>query len=160
MLKGNLGLVFIVVLGALGGCNSSGQQQAEKVTSAANTTTARQPSEEGLRSRVQGRWDALIKRDFAQAYQYMSPGYRKLYPISVFTSGFGAVVAWDSITVTSIQVAQGSASAKVTLELFYQLALPGTESLRPGEGLGLISKTLHEDWIWADSEWWFIDPLN
>jgi len=152
------GWVLVLILGLVGGCNSSGQQVEKEA--APKVVTQVQPSEAGLRTRVLARWDALIKRNFEEAYQYLSPAYRRLYPLDVFVARFGSSVIWDSVNITSVAVMPGDDSAKVVLELFYQLALPGVDGARLGADVGLISKTVHESWIWADDEWWFVEPSD
>lgn len=113
-------------------------------------------TEERLRERVEGRWDALVERDFLKAYEFMSPSYRKLYSAEHYTSGFGSVVSWRSAEVLKVDIDGGSANTVV--EVLYQLAIPEGAGATLGSEIGSISKDFNEFWIWSQGEWWFVDP--
>lgn len=117
-----------------------------------------QPSEEGLNERIMGRWDALISRDFERAYGYLSPGYRKLFPVDGYISRFGNAVIWQGVDVE--QVVINSESAKVVVGVSYQLAMPPTAGMFQKDEMPPITKNMNELWLWRDGEWWFVDFVD
>jgi hypothetical protein len=104
-----------------------------------------------LDSRVLGRWEALIDRDFEKAYGYFSPAYRKLFPLRHYLSRTGSSVDWISADIKDSQYA--GTRAEVRVEVDYKLDFP----MEQGEGFGEISKELREIWLWVDGQWWYTD---
>lgn len=156
-----LGGVLVLAATTMVGCGS-GQDSKPAViageqpkATVADTAVTQAPSEARLRERVQGRWDALIKRDFTAAYQYFSPAYRKLTPLEKYSARFGSAVAWESITITGVSLGEGKAD--VSFELSYQLAIPTGDGAALGESIGSISKSMKETWLWSEGEWWFVE---
>jgi len=103
-----------------------------------------------LESRVLGRWEALINKDFELAYDYFSPSYRKLFPLQHYLSRTGSSVRWLSANIKDSQYAETRAEVVVTVD--FNLALPMGE----GDGFGKISKDLDEVWLWVDGQWWYV----
>jgi len=102
-----------------------------------------------LDSRVLGRWEALIDKDFEQAYGYFSPAYRKLFPLRHYLSRTGSSVNWLSANIKDSQYE--GARAEVRVEVNYKLDFP----MGQGDDFGEISKVLKEIWLWVDGQWWY-----
>ena len=107
------------------------------------------PVDSRLEPRVLSRWDALIDRNFEQAYEYFSPAYRKLFPLENYLAKTGSSVAWVSIKIKGIQFDGQRAEVKLVLE--YRLILP----MGAGEDFGQIPKDIDEVWLWIDGDWWY-----
>lgn len=102
-----------------------------------------------LDSRVLGRWDALISRDFEQAYGYFSPAYRKLFPLRYYLANTGSSVGWKSASIKDSQYADTRAEVWVVVD--YNLVFP----MGQGDDFGTISKEIKEIWLWIDGQWWY-----
>ena len=102
-----------------------------------------------LEQRVIARWDALIHRDFATAYSFTSPGYRKLYSLDIFKSGFGNKVAWQRIEVVDIEF-KGSDAAVVGVNIHATY-----DSLQTQKTIDMQSY-VHESWVLVDGQWWYL----
>ena len=114
-----------------------------------NPAVQTEPVNARLEARVLSRWDALISKDFEQAYLFFSPSYRKLFPLQHYLSKTGSSVDWISIQMKDMQF--DGKRAEVELTLNYRLNLPMGE----GDGFGEISKDIDEIWLWVDGEWWY-----
>jgi hypothetical protein len=123
---------------------------------ARDAETSATTQEEALAARVSARWDAMIRRDFAQAYEFLSPSYRALFPLEHMRGLTGSSVNWRSIDIESISIAGETAS--VILSLDYRLTLPPAAGLGPGEDFGVLTKHIEETWVNRDGEWWYVDP--
>ena len=84
-----------------------------------NNPKIKAPVNSELEPRVLGRWDALMARHFDEAYEYLSPAYRKLFPIGHYLSKTGSSVIWLSADITNIQFNDNR--AEVTIDLKYEL---------------------------------------
>jgi|GEM_PF-1372452 len=102
-----------------------------------------------LDSRVLGRWEALINRDFETAYGYFSPAYRKLFPLRHYLSRTGSSVRWLSAEIKDSQYTGARAEVRATVG--YELSLP----MGQGDDFGEITKELKEVWLWIDGQWWY-----
>jgi len=102
-----------------------------------------------LDSRVLGRWEALINRDFETAYGYFSPAYRKLFPLRHYLSRTGSSVRWLSAEIKDSQYTGARAEVRVTLG--YELSLP----MGQGDDFGEMTTELKEVWLWIDGQWWY-----
>lgn len=138
-------LMLFLTLGDASGDSSSSQVVVNDA----------QRSEESLRKRVSGRWDALASRDFAAAYEYLSPAYRKLFPVDGYTSRFGSAVAWEGVDVR--QVTFNGKSAEVVVDVSYQLIVPPEAGMPQADEAQSAAKSMNESWLWRDGEWWFVD---
>lgn len=109
----------------------------------------RQPTEQRLKDRAEGRWAALSKRDFAKAYAYETPGYRSTASLEQFRSQFGSAVRWRGASVSEVEVAEGGDRAKVKVLLDYEAP----------DALGQVytgRRSLFERWIVSEGEWWYV----
>ncbi len=126
----------------------------DQIESDSKQTIQTEPVNAKLESRVLGRWDTLIDKDFVQTYEFFSPAYRKLFPLGHYLSTTGANVDWVSTKI--IDVKFDGNRAEVTLMLNYRLNLPMTA----GANFGKISKNITEIWLWIDGEWWYNNANN
>ena len=109
---------------------------------------ARRAQWDALVQRVTARWDALIRKDFAAAYAYTSPAYRKLYSADVFKRNFGDKVAWHRVEVVGVDF-QGDDAATVGINLFvvYHDAQSGPLDM---------TTYVQEPWVRVDGQWWYL----
>ncbi len=109
------------------------------------------PVNSELEPRVQGRWDALIDKNFEQAYQYFSPAHRRLFPLQHYLSSTGSSVNWLSSEIIDIKINEERAEVKV--RMVSTLDLP----MGVGDDFGQFTKDLRETWLWVDGQWWYTD---
>jgi hypothetical protein len=106
-----------------------------------------------LEQRVQARWQALIRRDFAAAYAFETPAYRELWPLESFTRRYGKSVAWQGVTIKDITFNASATVAQVVLMLGYTAQLPDGNSY-PGR------RRIDEAWVLIDDQWWLTHDLR
>jgi hypothetical protein len=97
--------------------------------------------------RVSERWGALIERDFPKAYQYESPGYRKVYSAEGYQGSFGDRVAWETARVAQAEI--DAQRADVRVQVAYKTVMP---DLTVVDG----SRYLQETWIKEDGTWYHV----
>ena len=122
---------------------------ATPATPAAPAPDAVQERRALLEQRVIAKWDALIRRDFATAYSFTSPSYRKLFSQNAFQSSFGNKVAWRRVEVVDVDF-KGDDAATVGINIHFVYAYPQAE--KP-----LDMKTyVQEPWVRVDGQWWYL----
>ena len=145
-------ILFSVFL--LAGCGQNGSTDSDEVQSSAQEQEAAidevvSRDEGSLEARVAARWDALIKRDFAKAYEFETPGYRGIYDLEQFRGSFGRQVGWLEARVVKVEVTD--ASADVTVSVKYNAMIPNVaqaDSPFVSGETALVEKWIHDDGIW------------
>ncbi|MEZ5582920.1 MAG: hypothetical protein R3F37_09255 [Candidatus Competibacteraceae bacterium] len=112
--------------------------------------------EQALEERVSARWAALIKRDFAVAYEFQTPAYREVYSIEAFNQQFGAAAKWTQATVEKITMQTSSEesnllTADVVVNIHYTVPFPSAEN--PTQTSGFVN----ERWLRKEGQWWYLD---
>jgi len=100
-----------------------------------------------LKQRVAARWDAVIERDFAKAYEYATPDYRKAHSARQYAGKFGSAIDWHVATVKRIRYDRPN-EADVVVTIGYSFDLPGGD--QPARTTGDV----HERWVLDDGQWW------
>jgi len=103
--------------------------------------------EEQLKQRVAARWAAVIKRQFATAYEYETPDYRKAHSAQQYAGKFGSGIDWHVATVKRIRYDRLD-EADVVITIDYSFDLPGGD--QPARTTGDV----HERWVLDDGQWW------
>lgn len=103
-----------------------------------------------LRERVQQRWDAVIAGDFAKAYEYESPEYRKEHTLKEYVSQFGGMVEWHMASVKEVRY-DGDNEAEVVLSLGISFSPTG------GDDPVRTTAELEERWAKIEGKWWRSD---
>lgn len=139
----NLIFAFITIT-VLAGCDST---TTEGTGGQAKAPAAEEQQPESLEQRVKARWDALIERDFEEAYKFNSPEYRKIYTLKDYKGDFGTKVRWTGADVVSTSV-EGN-SATVRIQIAYKTAMPDGRVVD-------ASRYLSEKWVRKDGNWWYV----
>jgi len=129
--------------------NIGGSAAAPQETGDAGTTNESAARRAVLEQRVNARWEALIRRDFAAAYAFTSPAYREAFSLDAFKRNFGSGrVAWQLIEVVSVDF-EGDDAATVGIKIHIVYHDPQTQ--KP------IDMATHdqESWVYADGQWWY-----
>lgn len=121
--------------------------------------TACQPADdrspgEIVLERAQQRWDRVIERDFAQAYEFYTPGFREMTEVDGYRRDMQNVrIRYTGAEALSAECEE--AVCEVHVRVSYRLpesAAPTGMSRIPGE------RRVEETWIRAHGSWWFSPP--
>ncbi|QTA84478.1 antitoxin [Desulfonema magnum] len=102
-------------------------------------------SEAELRDRVNAYWQHKIKGEFAEAYLYEHPNFRKGVNLTNYVKGFVGGMAWQKVDIESVSTEKESAT--VLLKINYILVGIYT----PNEGL---TRNIRDYWQWSDDHWY------
>jgi len=130
-------LVFaLVVLGA--GCASPGRLSEDLQTA--------------LVERVEARWAALEKRDYARAYDFLSPAYRDVFTAEMYQSQFSYMVDRE---LTSVEILHYDAAAAVASVAVGVMSRPVKQTSVASASIGAVPVISVEQWILRNKNWWF-----
>ena len=107
---------------------------------------------EALEIRVEERWQARIAHDWAQAWEYTSPAYRKVFPKQLYVKKFSYTANWE---LTGLEVINYDPSAAVASVVVRVMSMPTKQTSAAARALGPMPRELREKWILVDGEWWF-----
>lgn len=105
---------------------------------------------QSVEERAQARWDLLVERDFASAWEYYTPGFRE----TSSAQDFAGIMKQRPVRWTSAEVL-GSACeddrCQVLVEVSY--TVPNAPN-----GLNTVSPTseVDETWIRTGGQWWYV----
>ncbi len=88
------------------------------------------------------RWNALIKGDFAKAYNYLSPGTREVMSLDLYKAKVHGG-KWKKANVDSVSCEQDLCSVLMAIEYSYR-------------DIKSLETRLDEKWIRQDGKWWFV----
>lgn len=103
-----------------------------------------------LEQRINAKWDALIRRDFAAAYSLTSPAYRSLSSLDDFKRKFAVGrVVWRRIEVVDVDFkGDDAAVVGINVHFVYYQAQP--------EKTVEMTTYVQESWVQVDGQWWFL----
>ena len=105
-----------------------------------------------LEARAKQRWDLLVAGRFAEAYDFLSPGYRAVNPREEYAAGLmGRPVRWLSAEVKEKSCPEGEAYCDIHVDVQYEV-----QSTLPGVGSLKSVGPLQERWIEIDGSWYFV----
>jgi hypothetical protein len=153
--------VVLLVQGSLASASAPGSPHQESLAASSPSTEAsvqegQKGLEQALEERVNARWAALMKHDFAAAYEFQTPAYREVYTVTTFTQQFGTWANWTKATVAKI-IMQPSLeesnllTAEVVVNIHYIVPFPSMDDPTPA------STSVNERWLRKEGEWWYQD---
>ena len=109
--------------------------------------------EEAVAARANARWATWIKRDYAEAYKYNTPGFRANVPVEKFVSMRGK----------DVRITKGEVN-KVTCEsvdkCVARVGLTATSTLMTRQSFPKQIETyIDEIWLLEDGQWWIFQPI-
>jgi len=116
----------------------------------ATATEANAARRAAVEKRVAAKWDALIRRDFAAAYEFTSPAYRKVSSLDAFKHSFGnGRVVWRRVEVVSVEFEDDKAA---TVGIKIHILYYAPQSQQP------VDMATHdqESWVYEDGQWWYV----
>lgn len=124
-------------------------EPAASIPSNSSTSESVETRQAALKQRVMDRWDALIRKDFAAAYAFTSPEYRKLFSLNNFKGQFGNKTSWQRVEVIKVDF-KGDDAATVGITLHFAYYPPQAVK-------ALDMKTyVNESWVFVDGQWWYL----
>ena len=107
--------------------------------------------EETVRKLATQRWQALLAGKFDQAYEFATPGFRKLRSVDFYRTNRSAVpVKWVSAEVLRVDCEPQRCTVKI--KLITRPNMPGFNKLNLETGLD-------EVWLLEDGQWWMFEKL-
>lgn len=116
----------------------------------ASTGTGPRPPEEIVQERAQARWNALVDRDFAAAYTYLTSGYRAVVPLAAYRRQSTGPAQWESAKAHKAKCE--AARCIVTVEITFRIGLPGHADR-------VQSSFVDETWVLEDGQWFKYEAL-
>jgi len=114
------------------------------------TPSSSQAANEVVLERAQARWTALLKRDWATAYSYLSSGYRATVPLDRYGNQFSGPMQWESAKAQSANCEE--TRCVVMVEISFRLMLTGHRDR--------VSSTFVEEvWLLEDGQWYKFEKL-
>ena len=129
-------VVAVAVAATCAGCGTTGGGLTQDSPAALK--------EKVVAERVNGRWQALIKRDYKAAYEYMSPASRDAMSLPGYQARIEAIT-YRAATIDRIECA--AEVCKVTLKVTYDFP--------PAKARGVVTP-LDESWIIDQGQAWFV----
>lgn len=122
---------------------------------APNSKNAREAAlspEETVAQRAQARWDHLIARDFAAAYDYLSPAFRQTRTRDAYAAEMSVrPLSWKSAKVDAVSCPQGELHCDATILIEYQITVPV-----PSVGSVQGQTRVQERWIESGDGWYHV----
>ena len=133
------------------------------LSAACATLTPDSPNDEKVKivmQRAEARWNAIIGKDFAAAYEYMSPATRA----TVTPAGFKTVASridYRSIKVTGATCDGGTCKVKLILTYDAAAAISSSVATKGMETLPVrgINTPLEENWVIDKGQIWYVWPI-
>ena len=106
-----------------------------------------------VEKRVEGRWNALIEKNFKSAYTYTSESYRDMITEEDYTKSMNRKIIWKSAEITRTRCNEDVCKVHLTLKyhVLPQFGLP--------RGADSMENTV-ENWLRKGSEWWYLPPIS
>ena len=107
------------------------------------------PDEAAVKVRATARWDALAKRDFQAAYQFLPSSYRATNTADDYRSRFGSAVVWLGAEPVSADC--GPQRCTVMMDVEARMVTRGVAGQDFKHGV-------EETWVKEDGQWWYVIP--
>ncbi|HET9049991.1 MAG TPA: hypothetical protein VFN29_13660 [Chiayiivirga sp.] len=141
-------LLILIIAATMVACSATGPTKpATDVAAGAPTGSA----EEIVSHNAKARWDALVAKDVAKAYGYLTPGTRaaqskEAYSIQLMS----ATINWTGANVTGVKCEDENVCS-ATVMVTYKVA-----GAAPGMGQVEGFAPVVEKWLHSGGEWFFL----
>lgn len=120
----------LLVAAFLGGCATTGGASPDQVVG----------------KRAQERWDLLLKSDYGNAYEYLSPAQRAVASRQSYINRFGEGAQWLSAKLQSVSC-ENAERCSAVLQIETQVVARGFNAP--------ITTKVTEIWVKDEGNWWF-----
>lgn len=133
--------ILALSITTLAGCATAPSSPGTQATAAATP-------EQVIHERAQQRWSHLIAKDFAQAYNYLTPAYRSLKTPEQYAGNFSVGATWKSAKVHKV-ACENAERCTATIQLEVMVLARGFN--KP------LETFLFETWLLDEGQWWFYE---
>jgi len=108
------------------------------------------PADQVVEKRAVARWEALIKGNYAEAYKYLSPGFRSSVSVEQYQKSFiYKKVRWTSAQFIESKCAETTCKIRISLGYTVYGALPGVKTFSSRE-------PIEESWVLSRGSWYIL----
>ncbi len=105
---------------------------------------------ETIEERVNGRWAALLAKDYESAYEYLTPGFRSSVSLQQYQRSVeDRKVKWTSAKYIKSTCEESTCAVQVNIGYTLIGALPGVKSMN-------MSQYAEETWILVGRKWYMV----
>lgn len=109
-------------------------------------TTGGASPDQAVGKRAQERWDLLLKSDYGNAYEYLSPAQRAVASRQSYINRFGEGAQWLSAKLQSVSC-ESEERCNAVLQIQTQVVARGFSAP--------ITTKITEIWVKDEGNWWF-----
>ncbi len=108
------------------------------------------PPEQQVTERAQERLDLFLAGDFAQSYEYLSPGYRSSVSVLEYQRKSAATpMAWSDASIVESDCVESTCKLKISMDIVVYGAVPGASKFE-------TKAVATENWIKSDGTWYMV----
>ena len=122
----------------LAACSTSGELSESK--------------EKQLIQRVSDRWQCLERNDYACAYKFLSPAYRRVFTPEMYRGRYFSEL--DRV-LTGVKVVAYDRNAAVASVMVGVMSSSSTDASSASRAFSVTPSNLTESWIQYRGEWWY-----
>jgi len=138
-----VGAAALIAIAALSGCATGGKQPAPPVTASAVDA-------QSVEARAKQRWDLLITGKAADAWDYLSPGYRTTVDRQRYGDDMrNRPTRWLSAAVDRVEC-EDESTCKVVVKVDIEAVVPGRS------GGVMTTGWVTENWLRIDGAWYLV----
>ncbi|MDA8827316.1 hypothetical protein N9N82_08165 [Luminiphilus sp.] len=104
--------------------------------------------------RVSGRWQCLERNDYACAYKFLSPAYRRVFTPEMYGNRYFSEL---ERVLTGVKVVAYDRNAAVASVMVGVMSSSSTDASSASRAFSVTPSTLSESWIQYRGEWWYHD---
>ena len=134
--------VFLLISMILAACSIPGELSESK--------------ESDLIQRVSDRWQCLERNDYACAYEFLSPAYRRVFTPEMYRGRYFSEL---ERVLTGVKVVAYDRNAAVASVMVGVMSSSSTDASSASQAFLVTPSTLDESWIWERGKWWYHESL-
>jgi len=117
------------------------------------TRTAADSAEAIVEQRAKARWNLVLQKQYMDAYQYLTPGYRATTPIDIYSVTMRrSAVRWQAVDFKTVECRSESVcTATFDVDARVVGQLRGADSVP-------VSKEVQDEWLLVDGQWYYVMP--
>ena len=108
--------------------------------------------ESDLIQRVSARWQCLERNDYACAYKFLSPAYRRVFTPEMYRNRYFSEL---ERVLTGVKVVAYDRKAAVASVMIGVMSSSSTDASSASRAFSVVPSTLSESWIQVRGEWWY-----
>ena len=93
----------------------------------------------------------MESKDYATAYEYTTPNYRRVFSKDMFLNKFGYSLQWE---LTGVEISHYDGDAAVASVVVRVMSSPTKPTSEASQALGAIPTSRNEKWLLRDGQWW------